>query len=260
MALLKLTNKQVLINAIIKLMTEEKAKESDPGESLISFATKLGTAIDEYGLKLKADPTGTKGLVTEAQLNIILNQVILGINNSLTTKQDDIILTTLGSSGESTFDGTTLNIPNYSGTSNPSSTTLYINKRISIAEQREYTIPSNVTVFSVLLNKAPLYIIDEFTHTLGGNLIINNAILINDNDEIYIEGTLPSVETIFVSKFTYTSGAQEFILPGNRVISVYLNKAPLYEVSEYNISGNTLIIYPSLVENDEIYVIGINNN
>lgn len=43
-----ITRKTVLINAIIKLMREEKAKLDDSEESLISFANKLGTAIHNY--------------------------------------------------------------------------------------------------------------------------------------------------------------------------------------------------------------------
>lgn len=42
------TRKEILIKAITKLMREEKAKLGDSEESLVSFATKLGTAIHNY--------------------------------------------------------------------------------------------------------------------------------------------------------------------------------------------------------------------
>jgi len=81
-----LTNKDILILDIIQLMTEEKLKEDDAAESLISFATKLGTAIDKYGLKLKLNPVDNSNLVTVDQLVSITDPLF----NSLIGKEDKI--------------------------------------------------------------------------------------------------------------------------------------------------------------------------
>jgi hypothetical protein len=76
------------------------------------------------GVPIDVDPTlaADSDLLVPSQkaIKTYVDNVDSSIQTQLSNKQDTITLTTTGSSGEATFDGTTLNIPQYSGGSSSS--------------------------------------------------------------------------------------------------------------------------------------------
>lgn len=59
--------------------------------------------------------------------------------------------------------------------------------------------------------------------------------------------------------FVYATGAQTFSIPANtKVLTVLLNKAPLYVTSEYTVAGTVVTVLRTLEANDEIYITGMN--
>ena len=69
---------------------------------------------------------------------------------------------------------------------------------------------------------------------------------------------IPAATTTYNTKFSYTSGAQEFEVPeGLKILDVRLNKAPLDWHDDYTIDGTTVTILPTLEVDDQIVIIGI---
>lgn len=115
----QLNGKQATGNYITALTGDITA--SGPGSS----AATLATVNTDVGSFTYANITvNGKGLITAASSGTIATSIVDGattpvtgnaIFDALALKQGNITLTTTGTSGAATFDGTTLNIPQYSG-------------------------------------------------------------------------------------------------------------------------------------------------
>lgn len=164
------------------------------------------------------------------------------LQNALDAKQDDITLTTTGSSGASTLVGSTLNVPNYtlSGLGGvPTSRTLTINGVTQdLSANRTFTISTGITIGSTAIASGT---VGRILFEGAGNVVQESSSLTWDNAANRFQvGT--GVNILATNTFP-TNANSPYVVLGPYNANFGGDQGALFNLTNNNTSGNSAAIF-----------------